>query len=136
MATTTTPTKTQGTSLLSVQNLANNTVLASSAQDVSGKFKASITVRIGRDVTTALTNPVNIRIQMSMKSSGNDNWVTIKNFQTQIIAAIQNTLTGTSNAAAQPTLTATANFTQSDGDLCFIKNGTIANSEFVRLKHV
>jgi hypothetical protein len=131
-----TPSKTQGTSLLSVQNVANNTVVDSGAVAVTTVYGGTVLIHIGRDVTTALTNPVNIRVLGSAKSSADDQWFTLAFLQSGIVAAISNTLSGSSNASGQNVLTATGNFTQSDGDLCFIKNGTIANSEFVRLQHV
>lgn len=134
-----TPSKTQGTSLLSVQNLANNTVLISSAQDVSSKFRATVFVWIGRDTTTSLTAPVNVRVQASAKSSGDDTWADVAFVQTQIATAGTNALSGSSNASGQKTLTAAStNWSVSfaSGDYVFIKNGTIGNSEFARLKQV
>jgi hypothetical protein len=131
------PSKTQGTSLLSIQNLANNTVLISSAQDVSTKFSVTVFVHIGRDVATALTLPCNVRIQASAKSSGGDEWLTLATFASSVAAAAtQNTLAASGNNAGVTTLTATGNWNPSDGDLVFVKNGTIGNSEFVRAGHI
>jgi hypothetical protein len=131
------PSKTQGTSLLAIQNVANNTVVTSSAQDVSTKFAATVFVHIGRDVVTALTNGVNIRILASAQSSGDSEWYTLAQFLTGTATANTNAMSGSSNASGQNVLTATANinFTP-DGTLIFIKNGTIANSEFARIQHV
>lgn len=128
-----TPSKTQGTSLLSMQNLANASFLVSSVQTVTTVFSATIFIHLGRDVTTALTNPVNIRIMASAKASGNDQWFTLAKLQSSVAASNSKTMAASGNNAGVTTLTATANWdAASDGDYVFIKNGTIGNSEFVR----
>lgn len=126
------PAKTQGTSLISLQQLANNSFVQSSAQDVSTKFSATVFIHLGRDVGNALTLPVNIRIMASAQSSGNSEWYTLAAFQSAVAAAATNALAASGNNAGVTTLTATANWVTADGSLVFIKNGTLANSEFVR----
>lgn len=128
-----TPTKTQGTSLLAMQNLANATFLVSAAQSVTTKFYAQIFIHIGRDATAALTLPINIRIMGSAKSSGDDQWFTLAKFQTGVAACLSKTMAASGNNAGVTTLTATANWdAATDGDFIFIKNATIGISEFVR----
>ncbi len=116
-----TPTKTQGTSLLSIQNLANATFLVSAAQDVSTKFYAQIFIHVGRDVTTALTLPANIRIMGSAKSSGDDQWFTLAKFQTGVAACLSKTMAASGNNAGVTSLSASANWdAATDGDDIFI----------------
>jgi hypothetical protein len=135
------PTKTGGTQLLAIQSLANNTVVLSSSQNVSTVFEVTLFIRIGRSATTALTNPVNIRIQGSNENTGagtSGQWLTLTYLQSQIATANTQTMSSSSNASGQTTLTTSgSNFSgESDGSLCFLLNGTVANSEFVRLQHV
>jgi hypothetical protein len=127
-----TPSKTQGTSLVSIQALSSGSFVSSSVQNVATVFGATLFVHVGRGNTSALTVGVKVRIQASAQSSGNAEWLDLAVLQSQIAGAASNTLAASGNNAGSTTLTATANWTTADGDLVFLLNGTVGNSEFVR----
>ena len=128
-------TKTVATSLLSLQSVASNTVVISSAQDVSTKLAATVFVHFGRRAATALTQGVDIRVEGSSKSSGEGHWYPLAIIKTDFVACEAEAVSGTVNAGQKViTVAATANLTV--GDIIFIDNGTIANSEWHRIKAV
>lgn len=130
-----TPSKTVGTTLLSLQSLASNTVVISSALDVSGKFAAWVTIHFGRRATTALTDGVEFRIEGSSKSSGDGHWHVLQAFKTLIALAETEAVSGTVAAGTNViTVAATANLVR--GDMIYLDNSTIANSEWGRIKSV
>tara|TARA_R110000868_G_scaffold4119_4_gene25007 strand:+ start:2395 stop:2991 length:597 start_codon:yes stop_codon:yes gene_type:complete len=127
--------KTVGTSLISLQSLAANSVVISSTIDVSTKFAATIFMHFGRRATTALTEGAELRIEASAKSSGEGFWFPLSKFKTTVIASESEALTGTISAAATVlTLASTTNLAA--GDKIYIDNGTIANSEWARIKAI
>ncbi|HMJ84034.1 MAG TPA: hypothetical protein VK504_12735 [Vicinamibacterales bacterium] len=127
--------KTVNQSLLSLQSVASNTVVVGSAVDVSTKFTAFIGVHFGRRTASALTTGGKIRIEGSMKSSGDGHWFVLAEFQSAIAAAESEAVSGTVNAGTNViTVASTTNLTA--GDLVFIDNGTIANSEWGRVKSI
>ena len=134
-AATRSPIKTQGTSLISLQSVAASTVLLGSAVDVSQKFAATIFIRFGRRSATAAGAGANIRVEASYKSSGDNSWVPLAVFTTNFAAAEAEAVSGTVNAGTKVvTVASTTNLTA--GDVIFINNGTIANSEWGRVKSI
>lgn len=128
-------TKTQGTSLLSLQSVASNTVVISSAQDVSTKLAATVFIHFGRRATTALTEGMEFRIEGSSKSSGDGHWYPLASFKTAIAAAESEAVSGTVSSGTNViTVASTTNLVA--GDLIYIDNGTIGNSEWGRIKSV
>lgn len=128
-------TKTAGTEVLALQSVASNTVLISSALDVSTKLAATIFIHFGRRATTALTQAVEFRIEASSKSSADGHWYPIARFLTQTAAAESEAVSGTVSAGTNViTVASTTNLTVAD--LIYIDNGTIANSEWGRIKSV
>lgn len=128
-------TKTVGTSLLSLQSVASNTVVISSAQDVSTKLAATVFIHFGRRATTALTEGMEFRIEGSSKSSGDGHWYPLATFKTAIAAAESEAVSGTVSSGTNViTVASTTNLTV--GDLIYIDNGTIGNSEWGRIKSV
>jgi hypothetical protein len=128
-------TKTQGTSLLSLQSVASNTVVISSAVDVSTKLAGTVYIHFGRRATTALTTGMIFRIEESSKSSGDGHWYPVATFQTAVTAAESEAVSGTVNSGTNViTVASTSNLTA--GDVIFIDNGTIANSEWGRIKSI
>lgn len=127
-------TKTQGITLLSMQQVAANQVVISNVQDVSTKLAATIFIHFGRDDTSGpLGSPVEFRIEASAKSSGNDQWYPLFVYRTGVSLPSAQSLTGTILAGASTlTLGSTTNF--SVGKFILIKNGSILNSEFARIK--
>ena len=130
-----TPSKTQGTSLLSLQSISSGSAVISSVIDVSTKFAGAVSVHFGRRATTSLTAAVQFRIEASAKSSGDGFWYPLYQWSSQTVAALSMTVTGT-NASGQNVLTATTTPAFSVGDQVYIDNTTIANSEFQRIKAI
>jgi len=127
--------KTQDINVLTIQQVAAAGVVNSSVLNVEDYLELFIAVQIGRDNTTGLTVGVIVRIQGSPKSAGDDCWQDIRTYQTNITAAADEAVSGTCNAGqATIAMAATAGFVV--GDLILIKNSTIANSEFHRVKTV
>src|SRR5687767_13393985 len=124
-------TKTIQAALLALQSLASNSVATSSALDVGGKLSASVLIRFGRTVTTALTQGVIFRIEGSFAESGDADWGVIggAQFISNIAAVSDEAVSGTA-AAGQKVIgmAATAGFTV--GSRVFVKNSTFGNSEF------
>lgn len=127
--------KTQGTTLLALQSVASNTVVISSVQDVSTKLAAMVGIHFGRRAATALTEGVELRIEASMKSSGDGQWFPLASFKTATAAAEAEAVSGTVSAGTNViTVASTTNLIA--GDLIYIDNGTIANSEWGRVKAI
>ena len=126
-------TKTQGTVLLAIQQIASNTVVKTSAQDVSSKMEATVFIFLGRDDTGgALTAGCVFRVQGSAKSSGDDTWVDLAAFTSQLTLPEAEAVSGTEAAGA--TLIEVASTTNLVvGDYVLLKNTTIGNSEFARI---
>jgi hypothetical protein len=73
-----------------------------------------------------------IIIEVSGNTTGNEDWTKLVEFEITAETASTTTLDAQADAAATLVpLAATANF-ETKGDVYFIKNGTIANSEIVR----
>jgi len=128
--------KTQGISLLTLQELASNTVVLSTAQDVSEKLGATIFIHFAViDASGPLSDGVEFRIEASAKSSGNDQWYPLQTFKTYTAAPEAEAVSGTvtSSTSIVP-VASTTNF--SAGDIVFFKNTTIGNSEWGRIKTV
>jgi hypothetical protein len=127
--------KTQGVSLLALQSVASNTVVISSAVDVSTKLAATVGIHFGRRATTALTAGMIFRIEGSMKSSGDGFWFPLAEFSTAIATAESEAVSGTVSSGTNViTVASTTNYLA--GDLVYIDNGTIANSEWGRVKSI
>lgn len=137
MPTTSTPVKTQGTSVFALATVATAVVSISSAIDVSGKFAGTMFVHFGRTVATALGAQCKFRIEASSKSSTDGHWYSLFEWATAngLTAASDEALTGTVNAG-QNVLTCASTTGFVAGDLIFAKNGTIGNSEFHRIKSI
>jgi len=128
-------TKTQGTSVLTLQSVASGAVLISTAIDVSGKIAVTLFIHFGRRATTALTVGCQIRIEGSSKSSGDGHWYPLFIYTTDVAAAESEAVTGTNNAG-QNVITVASTTNLSAGDVIYIDNSTIGNSEWHRIKSV
>ena len=128
-------TKTIQTAPISLQSVASGSVVISSAVDVSTLFAATVLIHFGRRASTALTTSCNIRVEASAKSSGDGHWFPLAVFASDTVAAEPEALTGTVSAA-QNVLTLASTTNLSVGDIIYIDNGTIANSEWGRIKVV
>lgn len=120
---TSTPNKTHGTTLFAASACASGSMYKGAEVDVSGALLANIMVRLGRTVTTALTNYVGFHIEASAKASGDDFWLPIYTWVNGSLAATgivpaSNRLNGaTSAGAASYTLDLATG--QNAGDLVF-----------------
>ncbi|MEF8769396.1 hypothetical protein [Candidatus Accumulibacter contiguus] len=136
--TTTTLTKTAGTVLLAHTQCATATITVGSAVDVSTKLgPATAYVKMGRTIANVLTNNVKFRMDGSAKTSGNDEWVPLYEWQSANGGTLASKTT-LNDAACDPgdtsfTLTSATGFTA--GDLVYLREtGTPANSEWCRGK--
>lgn len=123
------------TTVLSLQSNAASTVLLSSAQDVSTKLAATIFIWFGRRSATAAGAGCNIRIEGSGASSGDAAWKALHTFTTTYAACESEAVSGTVTSGQKViTVASTSNLTI--GDYIYIDNGTIANSEWHRIKSI
>jgi hypothetical protein len=100
---------------------------------ITTDFAAAVAVRVGYTSASAPTAPVQVAIQGSMESSGDDKWVNITAFIGTQVAGVTNTLASSGNGSGVSALTATGNSNLADFTPTFIYNsGTPANSEFHR----
>jgi hypothetical protein len=126
--------KTYGT-LFALASTAASSVAISSALDVSTKMGGLLYVRFGRRSATAAGAGVNIRLEASHASSGDNSWFPFTTFTTNFAAAEAEAVSGTVSAGTNViTVASTTNLAQ--GDVIYIDNGTIANSEWGRIKSI
>jgi hypothetical protein len=104
----------------------------SSVLDLSSAYGATIGVRIGRAVETALTLPVIVRVELSMADSGNGYWIPVYTVQGATTAAASEALTGT-EAIGSTVLECASTTGFAVGDIILIKNSTVGNSEWARV---
>lgn len=129
------PTKTIQTAPISLQSVASGAVVVSSVIDVSTIFAACFFVHFGRRATTALTVPTNFRIEGSAKSSGDGHWFPLAIVSSEIAAAESEAVSGT-EAAGSTVIEVASTTNLTVGDIVYFDNGTIANSEWGRIKAV
>lgn len=121
--------------LFALASTAASSVALSSALDVSTAMGGLVYVRFGRRSATAAGAGVNIRLEASHATSGDNSWYPFAQYVTAFAACEAEALTGTV-AAAQAALTLASTTNLTAGDLIFIDNGTIANSEWGRIKSI
>lgn len=136
MATVTTPTKTNQTDLLAWQDVASGADVIGTAFDCSGVFAAGFTIKVGRQTSTAFTAGYpNILIEVSTKSSGNDEWVPIYSFQPAVGASIATTTLNGAVAGGDTTINLTSATNVAANDLLFLGHTTtVANYELAVVK--
>lgn len=121
--------------LLALQSVAASSVAVGSAVDVSTKLGGLIYVRFGRRSATAAGAGANIRLEVSYAASGDNTWFPFAQFTTAFAACEPEAVSGTVSAGTNViTVASTTNLTA--GDLIYIDNGTIANSEWGRIKSI
>ncbi|MGB5051891.1 MAG: hypothetical protein WBO46_23285 [Caldilineaceae bacterium] len=126
--------KTNGT-LFTLASTAASSVEISSALDVSTKMGGLVYARFGRRSATAAGAGANIRLEASMTSSGDNTWFPFAIFTTAFAACEAEAVSGTVGSGTNViTVASTTNLTA--GDLIYIDNGTIANSEWGRIKSI
>jgi len=128
-------TKTVQTALLAIQSVAASSVVISSAFDMSAKLGGIVSARFGRRAVTAAGAGVNIRIEVSRATSGDNTWFPLTIFTSAFAACEGEAVSGTVSAGTNIiTVASTTNLTI--GDLIFIDNSSIANSEWGRIKSI
>lgn len=126
--------KTLGT-LYALASTAASSVSLGSALDVSTAMGGLVYVRFGRRAATAAGAGANIRLEASHSASADNSWYPFAVFTTAFAAASDQAVNGVVAAGATAiTVTDTTGFTA--GDLIFIDNGTIGNSEWARIKTI
>lgn len=126
-------TKTASLTLLALQSVAASSVAVGTAVDVSGKLGGLVYVRFGRRAATAAGAGVNIRLELSFAASGNNTWFPLAILTTNFAACEAEAVSGTVGSGTNViTVASTTNLVI--GDLIYIDNGTIANSEWGRIK--
>ena len=91
--------------------------------------------RFGRRAVTAAGAGANIRIEVSRATTGNNTWFPLATFTSDFALAEGEAVSGTVAAGATViTVVSTTNLVA--GDIIFIDNGTIANSEWARIKSI
>lgn len=126
--------KTQAVSLLTIQALASNAAVISTVVDWATKMAATLFLSLGRDDSAgALAVPFNFRVQGTPDASGDRRWMDLAVFQSGLTVPEPEAITGTQAIGATTlTLASTVNF--AIGQLVLLKNTTIGNSEFARIK--
>lgn len=112
-------------------------VVISSELDTTNLTSISVTIHLGRQTETAFTAGVNFRIEMSPAPSGTGNWHVITQFTSALGSSVASQAVGAAGAAAgQKVIPMTDTTGFSAGDMIFIQNATLANSEFHRISAV
>lgn len=131
-------TKTASGVLLALTNVPSAAVQIGNSVDVSTKpGPATVFVKMGRNNATALTNEVLFRIEASAALSGNDEWTPIYTWTSQYgkTAANSTTLNGATTAGNTTTLlTSGTGYAAGASEIAYIKEATIANGEWSRVK--
>jgi len=126
--------KTLGT-LYTLASTAASSVSLGTALDVSTKMGGLVYVRFGRRSATAAGAGCNIRLEASHSATVDNSWYPFAVFTTAFAACEAEAVSGTVAAGtAVITVAATANLAA--GDVIFIDNGTIGNSEWGRIKSI
>ncbi len=121
--------------LFALASTAASSVAVSSALDVSTKMGGLLYTRFGRRAATAAGAGVNIRLEASFSSSGDNSWFPFAIFTTAFATSEAEAVNGTVNAGTNVvTVASTTNLLV--GSLVYIDNGTIANSEWGRVKSI
>lgn len=135
MATTFTPVKTNQTALLIWTDLAAATYTEGTAYNCATTISCAVTIKMGRLTSTAFTagSPI-IRIQGSVKTSGNDQWTDLATYIPQVGASISSTTANGAISANAATFVVTSATNIAAGDLLFLGHTTTpANYELIRV---
>lgn len=121
--------------LFALASTAASSVAISSAVDVSTKMGGMVYVRFGRRSATAAGAGVNIRLEASHASSGDNSWYPFYIYTTTAAACESEAVSGTVSSGTNViTVASTTNLAA--GDIIYIDNGTIGNSEWGRIKSI
>ncbi len=127
--------KTNAATLFALASTAASSVSLGTAVDVSTKMGGLVYVRFGRRSATAAGAGANIRLEASSSATLDNSWNPFAIFTTAFAACEAEAVSGTVAAGATAiTVASTTNLTA--GDVIFIDNGTIGNSEWARIKTI
>lgn len=134
-------TKTVGTSLLSLQTVSSNSVVVGTGVSVSTKLAATVFIHFGREANNALTEGVFFRVEGRATTATTGQWYPLASAQSLIAAITSQAVNGTCNSAQNViAMTSTTGMssdpTSTQGQIVFIKNTTLGNSEFHRVQTV
>lgn len=127
--------KTSAVSVLTLQSVAASTVLKSSDISVPTQLAATMLIHFGRRAATAAGAGVNFRVEVSSETSGDGFWVPLAILTTDFVACEAEAATGT-NASGQAVITVASTTNLTAGDIVFMDNTTITNSEWGRIKSI
>ena len=129
--TTTTPNKTEGTSVLTLQSVSASSVVVSSSVDVSGKLGGVVNIFFARTTTTAPTVGVTFKVEgLAVSGGAVGDWIPISQYTTGILQCNGgSTIANSSTSGAAETVSANGT-SVSAGDSCYCKDGTLGNSEW------
>lgn len=109
-------------------------VVISNELNTTNATSVSVTIHMGRQTETAFSAGINFRIEMSPAPSGTGNWHTITQFTSALGSSVGSQAVGAAGAAAgQKVIPMTSTTGFAVGDMIFIQNATLANSEFHRI---
>lgn len=127
--------KTGDQTLLALQSVAASSVVVGTAIALTNALGGLVYVRFGRRSATAAGAGANLRIEASKKSSGDNSWFPLAIFTTAFAACEAEAVNGVvGSGTAVITVASTTNLAASD--VVFVDNGTIANSEWGRVKAI
>lgn len=128
--------QTVGTSVLTHQAITHPDTVKGSAQNVSGKIGATITLFHASVEATANTNPGLFLVQTSAASSGDEDWATIAAFPATISTADTEAMTAT-EPVSETVLAVSSTTGFVANDVLYIQDtGTIADSEWARCQEI
>lgn len=123
------------TSLAAIASVAASSVAISSELNIATILGGNLSIRFGRRSATAAGAGVNFRCDYSPQTSGNDSWVSFPLFVSAFAACEAEAVSGTVGSGTNViTVASTTNLAA--GDIIFIDNTTIANSEWGRIKSI
>jgi hypothetical protein len=142
MATTITPSSSEGTSYIAWQDIANGSQVVGSAINVDGKIAIRFFAQMGRRSGTAFTAATaglptypRLRFEASPNASGSD-WRLIFSHSWQTGASIANTTLNGAVTAGGTSIVLNAATNIGQGDMLFIQGNTDAEDELVFVKSV
>jgi len=128
--------KTQGIAILAHQSVTHPATVVGSAQDVTTKLAATIMLFHASVEAAANTNPGKFLVQVSGSASGNEDWVTVAEFDATISTADTEAMIAIEPAAETVlAVAATAGFVAND--ILYIQDTTTpADSEWARCQEI
>lgn len=122
------------TTILVLQELTAGEVVTG-ILNIDGMDGCKVHIRMGRLATTAFTATVNFRVEVSPNDSGN-RWGTVSTPKTQLGSSVADQVVNGTVAAGARLITMASTVGFVVGDVIYINNPTVANSEWGTIKAV